>query len=138
MSFDDVGNAQRYGEPVIVPQQMFARLLYTNPVCILTTSRGTKSHALPPHPRLDDMSDRSSSGKADDNNSSSQHANAEVGPDVNAMTISWLTPTTNVAGGFMMSMNTGRYTANLIKETKRFGAFMLLLLYCILIIYVIY
>jgi hypothetical protein len=36
------------------------------------------------------------------------------------MTISWLTPTTNLQGGFFMSMNADRHSAQLLKRTGRF------------------
>jgi hypothetical protein len=76
-----------YGDAVLLAPTHFARLLYTNPVCILTTCDPLE----------------------------------KAQRQVNAMTISWLTPTTNVGGGFVMSMNEGRFSATLLQKHKRFG-----------------
>lgn len=81
-------NKHPYGEPVLLAPSHYARMLYTNPVCVLTTSEPLTA-----------------------------------GPQrkCNAMTISWLTPTTNVAGAFIMSMNETRFSATLLQKTRRFG-----------------
>jgi len=93
----DVGNHDLYGQPVLVAPQAFARLLYTNPVCLLTTTLGK---------RVVTGEDPEPEGF--------------TGAPVNVMTISWLTATTNVAGGFVMSMNCSRHTAKLVEATGRF------------------
>ena len=97
-SAEDVGDP-RLGAPVLVPQNMFARLLYTNPVCLLTTSRGAQAatagsevgNTAAAAAAMTDVPPQAGAG---------EEPKAAVGserPAVNVMTISWLTPTTNVA-----------------------------------------
>lgn len=89
--FISPGEPSRYGNVVAVAPPLFARLLYANPVCLLTTS---SSDNVTSHPRF------------------------------NVMTISWLTPTTNSDGGVILSMNASRFSATLLKSSRRFGTFL--------------
>ncbi|KAJ3238712.1 hypothetical protein HDU81_007292 [Chytriomyces hyalinus] len=72
---------------VQVPKPMLSRMLYANPVCLLTT---TSAPATIPSP-----------------------SSEPTLPETNVMTISWLTPIDN-HGHFIASMNKGRYSAELL------------------------
>ena len=78
---------------VKIPKPQLSRLLYCNPVCILTMRDTNVMHA-------------TKSIKGSDERQL-----------YNAMTISWLTPINN-HGLFVCSMNSRRYTASLLAETK--------------------
>ena len=102
----------------------FSRLLYTNPVCLLTSSArpplalgadlvasvaataNTAAIALPSLPAASESA--ASTAAADSTTPSSL-----IGPPRNVMTISWLTATSN-HGEFMMSMHAGRYSATFV------------------------
>ena len=78
---------------VKIPKPQLSRLLYCNPVCILTMRDTNVMHATKSIKGIDERQ------------------------LYNAMTISWLTPINN-HGLFVCSMNSRRYTASLLAETK--------------------
>jgi len=123
----------------------FSRLLYTNPVCLLTTSVPPEPHTSQPTPSAaPEISDAASvpplagaQKVAASPSSSSAAADAvdvasasAIGPAIppqpatfirslprrNVMTISWLTPTSN-HGEFVCSMHAGRYSAQLLAHS---------------------
>ena len=72
-------------------EKSFSRLLYTNPVCLLTTVNSTRT-------------------------STSESSSIAFAPRRNVMVVSWLTPTNN-AGKFVMSVNKRRHTASILVPT---------------------
>jgi len=72
-------------------EKSFSRLLYTNPVCLLTTVNSTRT-------------------------STSATSSIASAPRRNVMVISWLTPTNNT-GKFVMSVNKRRHTASILVPT---------------------
>lgn len=80
-------------------KKQFSRLLYTNPVCFLSTAASGET---------DNVSD------ADDESKQRQRPARR-----NVMVLSWLTPTNN-NGRFMFSLNRHRYTASRLREGSIF------------------
>ena len=74
----------------------FSRLLYTNPVCFLSTSR-----------------------TFEDGNNGSKDDDDVGGASRNVMVLSWLTATNN-EGRFMFSLNRHRHTASILREGCEF------------------
>ena len=81
----------------------FSRLLYTNPVCFLTTTTTTSP------------STTSTETNANDNDNEN-HQQKILYPHKNVMVVSWLSPTNN-NGRFMMSINKRRHTSTVLLDS---------------------
>mmetsp|Transcript_6207 Transcript_6207/g.7860 ORF Transcript_6207/g.7860 Transcript_6207/m.7860 type:complete len:345 (-) Transcript_6207:67-1101(-) len=101
-------------------KKSFSRLLYTNPVCLLTTNNCNSYQ----HTNQKNQSTSTSSCTATSTttklttnssvaNASKECQNLNITPKRNVMVISWLTPTNN-EGKFMMSINKRRHTASIL------------------------
>ena len=91
----DDAACEAYGPAVVVKATSLNRILYTNPVCLLTSVARRPS---------------SSSGAV---------VSEEFPPRENVMTITWLTPT-DTNGGLFLSMHADRHTVQNVLATRRF------------------
>ena len=108
--------------PVSVLQlnkNQFSRLLYTNPVCLLTSVVASSAAASSPSDAKRGSSSASDSSAASADPDSGDKR--KQSPSRNVMTITWLTATSN-HGELVCSMNASRYSAELVVPMKRFGA----------------
>ncbi|KAJ3147447.1 hypothetical protein HDU86_007997 [Geranomyces michiganensis] len=86
---------------VAVPKHMLSRLLYPNPVCLLTVAAAVPA-----------------SNETEDSGADAAAA-AEVAWDRNVMTISWITATDN-HGRFVCSINLNRRSCTLVRRAMAF------------------
>lgn len=130
--------------PIIVPKHMISRLLYPNPVCLLTLngSAGVTDQGMTPPVQEEEVSvsiappscvpatNQPSALKApavvptqpvvtEEKTSRPLNNTQQLFPTRNVMTITWLTPTSN-NGEFILSMNKRRYSTELILQAQRF------------------
>lgn len=124
-------------EVIRVPRGNFSRLLYTNPVCLLTSTypnletsklqHGTIKSITTPNTIEDtpmsleskDIHRRYNGMETTNESVSSLDSQEKSCPKRNVMTISWLTPTCN-HGTIICSMNVKRFSASIIRNTGYF------------------
>ena len=97
---------------VCVPKHLLARVLYTNPVCLLSTRRPL-GPTTPPAPGDGAVAGTAESCHATCGTSAKAH-------ETNVMTVTWLTATSN-RGHFVMSLNERRHTAAMLRDAPNFG-----------------
>lgn len=112
----DEGNAQWIR---LTTGKEFSRILYPNPVCFLSTSRGAYNSRARASPSASSTFLKQTNGTA-----AAAISGLTVGPSRidegaanNVMVLSWLTPTNN-RGRFVFSMHKSRYSASLLAPSR--------------------
>jgi len=138
-------NKKKASDSVVhVPKHLFSRILYTNPVCLLSTRHWVSKHTHGDCDEAEAGSEEtyhvpanasaetptgSASAVGGPGNVVSTEAGPGLAPVTNVMTITWLTAASN-RGDFVMSLNARRHTVGMLRKNPSFGALLVASLVC--------